>query len=399
MRGRRDRYRSRVAGSALVAAALLVVGVVAAQDPAAAPKGAGAAAGPAPQPPAKEAPAANPKGKAMRKGGLRTPGREPNKGVRKAIDPLANPVVVPDPAAPAAKGEAAPATSGTFRTRFKASIEGSEPLAMAYYPSKLGNSAPAVMLIHERDRSSKDFIDLTVAELKGLTLPEYLQKQGYAVLVADLRGHGANPRRNLSRSEWASVPGDIQTAYTCLVDRHNWGELNVAKLGVVAIGEGANVASAWVAGGGGVSSEGRAGDLGALVLVSPTVESPSPGLDARRSLTSLAARIPIDLLVGERDAASFGLVDDRHPERSIRPILKRYRTNQVETFPSALHGYQLFRLEPNLTGSIVRFLEGTIKSKGDEWEGRYLFTPVTYAEVKVTPNPVRIDPATKKPSQ
>ena len=377
----------------MVAVALLVVGGVAAQDPA--PKA-------APQPPAKGGPAANPKAKATRKGGPRTPGRAPTKGVRKAVDPLANPPEpAPDPAAPAAKGEAAPATSGTTRTRFKASVAGSDPLSMVYYPSKLGNTAPAVMLVHEKDRSSKDFVDQTVAELKGMTLPEYLQKQGYAVLAVDLRGHGANPRRNLSRSEWAAVPGDIQTAYSCLVDRHNWGELNLSKFGVVAMGEGANVAAAWAAGGGGVSSEGRAGDLGALVVVSPTIAAPSPGLEARRSLTALAARVPIDFLVGERDAASFGLVDDAQqpPERSIRPILKRYRTNQVETFPSALHGYQLFRLEPNLTGTIVRFLEGTIKAKADEWEGRYLFTPVTYTEVKVTPNPVRIDPATKKPAQ
>ena len=388
MRGRRDHW-VRAAGCAGVVAALLVVGVAPGQDPKAAP-----------QPPAgKDAGPSNPKGKPARKGGLRTPSRDPNKGARKVVDPLANPAPVPDPAAPAAKGEAAAATSGTFRTKFKASVDGSEPLSMVYYPSKLANTAPAVLLVHERDRSSKDFVDQTLAELKGMTLPEYLQKLGYAVLAVDLRGHGANPRRNLSRAEWASVPGDIQVAYTCLVDRHNWGELNLAKFGIVGLGEGANVASAWVAGGGGVSSEGRAGDVGALVVVSPMMEAPSPGLEPRRPLTALAARVPIDLLVGERDAASFGLVDDRAPERSIRPILKRYRTNQVETYPSALHAYQLYRLEPNLTGAIVRFLEGTIKPKGDEWEGRYLFTPVTYTGVSVSPNPVRIDPATKKPAQ
>jgi len=368
-----------------VAVAMLAAGVVEAQDP---PPGPAAKAAP---------PANNPKGKMSRKGGLRTPGREPVKGVRKAVDPLANPGGVDA----AAKGAVAPLPpSGTFRYRFKvATGEGMEPLALTYYPSKLGNAAPVVMLVHERDRSSKDFVDETLAELKGLTLPESLQKQGYAVLAVDLRGHGANPRRNLSKAEWATVPGDLQAAYQCLVDRHNWGELNVAKLGVVALGEGANVAAAWAAGGGGVSSEGRTGDVNALVLISPVVEAPSPGLNARPTLTTLAARVPIDLMVGERDAASFDLVDDRRPERSIRPVLKRYRTNQVETFPSALHGYQLFRLEPRLTASIARFLEGTIKAKSDEWEGRYLLAPVTYTEVKVVPNPVRIDPATKKASQ
>ena len=137
MRGRRDHW-SRAAGSAAVAAALLIVGVVSAQDPKAA----------APQPPAaKDAPA---KGKPARKGGLRTPSRDPNKGARKAVDPLANPVVVPDPAAPAGKAAEAPATSGTSRTRFKASVDGSEPLAMVYYPSKLGNAASCGRNIRRR---------------------------------------------------------------------------------------------------------------------------------------------------------------------------------------------------------------------------------------------------------
>ncbi len=316
---------------------------------------------------------------------LRAPAREPGKGVRKAGgDPLANPnananAINPnagiDPNGPLPE-------LGTYRYRYKVGAGTSEMLSAAYYPSKLGNAAPAVILVHEREHSIKDFEE-ALADLKGVTLAESLQKAGYAVMAIDLHGHGGNPRRNLTPRDWAATPGDVELAYLALVDRHNRGELNLAKLGVIGLGEGANVAAAWAAGGGGVSSEGRAGDVGALILVSPMGEAQSQGLRAAANLTTLAARVPLDLIVGERDAPSFELVD------SIKPIVKRYRLNQIETFPSALHGYQLLRLEPNLAASITKFLETTIKAKTDEWEGRYLLDPVRYSEIKVIPNPVR----------
>ncbi len=382
-------------GVAVAVALSLVAGawVAEAQDPATMPPGAGARSDPA----APGAPAKDPKAKSTRRVPLRlrTP-KEVGKGVRKAPgDPLAN------PAGLAGGANANPANQGidpngplpepgTFHYRFKVGAGTSDTLAAAYYPSKLGNTAPAVILVHERDHSLKDFEE-SLADLKGVSLAESLQKAGYAVMAIDLHGHGGNTRRNLTSREWGLVPGDLEIAYLALVDRHNRGELNVAKLGVIALGEGANVASAWAAGGGGVSSEGRAGDLGALILISPMGDAASQGLRAGGLLTNLAARVPLDLMVGERDAGSFELVD------SIKPIVKRYRANQIETFPSALHGYQLLRLEPGLTGSITKFLEATIKVKADEWEGRYLLDPIRFNEIKVLPNPVRPgDAAAKK---
>ena len=322
---------------------------------------------------------------------LKAPLREPNKGVRKgAVDPLADPaanaganpnqVVDPNAALP---------ELGTYHYRYKVSAGGSDPLQATYYPSKLANAAPAVILVHERDHSIKDFEE-ALTDLKGVSLAENLQKAGYAVMAIDLHGHGGNPRRNLTPRDWVNTPNDVELAYLALVDRHNRGELNLAKLGVVALGEGANIAASWAAGGGGVSSEGRAGDLGALVLISPMADAASQGLRAPPNLSNIAARFPIDLIVGERDAPSFEMV------RAIEPIVKRNRLSQVDTFPSALHAYQLLRLEPNLTATITKFLEGTIKTKADEWEGRYLLDPVRYSDIKILRNPVRPDPATKK---
>ena len=64
--------------------------------------------------------------------------------------------------------------------------------------------------------------------------------------------------------------GDLQSAYLFLLDRHNRGELNLAKLGVVALGDGANLAAAWAyQPGAAITSEGRPSDLSALALRAP----------------------------------------------------------------------------------------------------------------------------------
>lgn len=395
MRGRADHWSKAMAST--VALALLVVGAVVAQDPKAPPKDAAPAKDKDKGANTKPDPAADKdKGKTPSKKGrlLRAPGKVPAKGVPKAGDPLANAPnadgVVVGP------GQPAP-TAGTFHYRFKFAVAGFEPLSAAYYPTKAvtnTNTTPVVLLIHERERSSKDFEE-PIAELKKFAFAEELQKQGYAVLALDYRGHGAStPRRTLARAEWPNVVNDLQAAYYCLVDRHNRDELNLAKLGVVALGEGANVAANWAAAGGAVSSEGRASDLGALVLISPMVEAQSQGVFAKPAITQVAARIPLDIMVGERDAASFGLVDDG--PGSVKAIVRRGRLNKVETFPSALHGYKLLQFEPNLTAAIFGFLDGTIKAKADEWEGRYLLTPVAYTDVRMIKNPVRVEPAAAK---
>ena len=380
MRGRRERWSKAVATS--TALAVLVMGAVVAQDP------------PVPQQPGanQAAPPAGvaAKGKAPKKGGLRVPGGGRPKATAKAGDPLAAPGLAPaaDGNAPANPANEPPAL-GTFRYKFKIAVADVDPLAATYYPSPLANSAPVVLLVHERDRSTKDFEE-TIADLKGLTLAEDLQKQGYAVLAIDLRGHGDNPRLAQSRIEWPAMVNDLNAAYACLVDRHNRYELNLAKLGVVGLGEGANLVAAWAAKGGGVSSQGRASDLGALVLVSPMVAEQSQGLPAATPISQMAARVPMALFYGERDAASAGMV------ASVANVVKRVRNNKVESFPTALHGYKMLRLEPGITTSISKFLESTIKGKNDEWDGRYLLTPITYSEVKTIPNPRKADDAAPK---
>jgi alpha-beta hydrolase superfamily lysophospholipase len=302
---------------------------------------------------------------------VRNQGGAPLKKARpEAADPLAK--------ADDVKGKAVTVgqATGTYHYTFKLHSFDGTPLAASFYPSKLGSSAPVVILIHEANRSRKDFEE-PVTELKGQGLAEHLQDEGYAVFSMDLRGQGQNPRRNLTASDRPLLAEDIQAAYVFLLDRHNRGDFNVAKLGLIALGEGANLAVAWAyQPGAAVSTEGRPSDLNALVLVSPFPEG--YGYVLGHVLASLAPRIPLALLAGSKDNASKDAVE------SVRKMVERARLNKVELFPSSLHGFKLMRLEPKVTSAISRFLETTIKLRPAEWEPRYNLTPVTVSEIMAT---------------
>jgi pimeloyl-ACP methyl ester carboxylesterase len=288
------------------------------------------------------------------------------------------------------KGVAAIPALGTFHYTFKLHSFDGSPLASSYYPSKLGSSAPVLILIHETNRSRKDFEE-SVTELKGQGLAEHLQAEGYAVLSMDLRGQGQNPRRPITATDRSLMTTDLQAAYFFLLDRHNRGDFNIGKLGVIALGDGANLTGAWAnQPGAAASTEGRASDLNALILVSPYPQG--AGYVLSHVIASLAPRIPLALLVGSKDNASKNAVE------SVRRLVERGQFNKVELFPSSLHGFMLVRLEPKVTSAITRFLESTVKLRSTEWEPRYNLTPVTVSDILTVPNleTPGVKPGTKK---
>lgn len=274
-------------------------------------------------------------------------------------------------AAPAAVGAAAP---NTYHFNFRLHAFDGAMLAASYYRSKLGSSAPVVMLIHESGRSRKDFEE-PVLELKGQGLAEHLQGLDYAVLSLDLRGQGQNPRRALARGERPRVVEDLQAAYFFLVDRHNRGELNLSKLGVVALGDGANLAAAWAfQPGAAVTTEGHPSDLSGMALISPQPEG--TGYLLRSIVPQLATRIPMLMMAGERDNASKDAI------QAVRPNLERGRLNKIELYPSSLRGYKLLRLEPRVTATLFHFLDNTIKNRAVAWEPQYNLLPVNVTEIQ-----------------
>lgn len=328
-----------------------------------------------------------PKGKAGTKAKAKNKRREPTKRV------------APNAADPIERGEADAldkAATGMVHYRLKIKANDETSLNVVYYPAfpaRLGTNAPVLLMVHEKERSSRDFEE-PIAELKKQGFAEHMQSLGYAVLAVDLRGHGANVRKPLTPRDWTLMTGDLQAAYQFLVDRHNRGKLNLAKLGVLGIGEGANLVAAWAnTPGGAVSGEGRTSDLGAMVLVSPLADG--SGSVLRQVMGSLAPRIPLLLMAGERDPASADAV------RAVRPLVERpaggMKQNRVEFFDSSLHGYKLLWLEPKVTSVIPKFFEGTIKLKATTpWEPRYNLTPVQYEDIQLVRSPKDKDAAAAK---
>ena len=183
----------------------------------------------------------------------------------------------------------------------------------------------------------------------------------------------------MTASERPKLIEDLQAGYFFLVDRHNRGDLNLGKLGVVALGDGANLALAWaIQPGAAITIEGRPSDLNALALISPNPEGFGHGLG--HGITALASRVPLLLVTGDRDNPSKDAI------QSVRQTVQRIRLSKIELFPSALHGYKLLRLEPKVISALTHFLEMSLKNRPVEWEPQYNLTPVTFGDSQFVQN-------------
>jgi len=119
-------------------------------------------------------------------------------------------------------------------------------LAATYFPGTEGKETVPVILLHMYKGDRTEYGQLAA----------YLQSQGHAVLVPDLRGHGesttgANLRMplsatNLARDDFANmVRFDMEALKEFLRAKNNEGLLNIQKLCVVGAEMGASVARYW----------------------------------------------------------------------------------------------------------------------------------------------------------
>lgn len=107
-------------------------------------------------------------------------------------------------------------------------------LKCMWYPGTNGKQTVPVILVHDLERTRDDM----------LPLAEHLQKEGHAVIVPDLRGHGLSTTvvgsdepidyDEFKKAELASIVVDIDTCKRFLMRRNNAGELNIEMLTVVA---------------------------------------------------------------------------------------------------------------------------------------------------------------------
>lgn len=312
-------------------------------------------------------------GKASRKGGLRVGGGVPPKDVGGgAADPLEQRAEEEPKKKAAAKG-AAP--EWPFHVTFRLTGRNGQTLDAAFYPARGGADAPVLLLVHQTGpgHSSEDF-QRPSESAEGQSLAERLQKEDYAVLLITQRGHGANVRKQEVSPRDPRAPfSDLHTAYQFLIDRHNRRELNLAKFGILAVGDGANLVAGWAAqDNGAVANPGRLSDLAALAMVSPVAEA--QGVRLSPALATLAPRLPMLLITGARDTEFAD---------TLGPILRRNPASSVKPLESRLQGSRLLEFDAEAVKTLIAFLEERVKFRRNaEWEPRYLLQPIAYGEIQ-----------------
>jgi len=203
-------------------------------------------------------------------------------------------------------------------------------------------------------------------------LAKSLQKQGHAVLVPDLRGHGEStdmagttldPDRFRAR-ELATMIYDIEAAKRFLWEKHNEGLLNIELLTVVGSEFGATLAMNWVAWDWHwpqrIPTQKQGQDVKAMVLISPMTSFKGYGvLPTIRSSPALAGKLVRDnndktvrvaglLLYGsrDRDSASDARKLSRYWERNHpeEDDVKK-RTFFEKQYNTALSGLKLLQAQ------------------------------------------------------
>ncbi|MDG2382926.1 MAG: alpha/beta fold hydrolase [Pirellulaceae bacterium] len=127
-------------------------------------------------------------------------------------------------------------------------------LHCVYYPGNQGKKTVPVILVHgwegpRGEGSSRDCQELALR----------LQKDGHAVMVPDLRGHGSSTIRRLPNGQdkvierdqlrpqdFREMQLDVEAVKKFLIKKNNEGELNIELLCVIGFDMGAVVGINWV---------------------------------------------------------------------------------------------------------------------------------------------------------
>lgn len=180
-----------------------------------------------------------------------------------ALTTAANPLVTPQP------GGAVAITTETVKLTASDKVVTN---ATFYVPKKSKERNPAALLVHDAGSSSEALAPIA----------EYLHKNGFGVLVIDLRGHGKSATKDMDWAKldeearervWASALDDVQAGAEWLRKRR---DIHSSNLTVVGVRAGCALAARHA-----VDDE----NARAAVLIAP--EAQSLGFNVLRDLRSL----------------------------------------------------------------------------------------------------------------
>lgn len=221
-------------------------------------------------------------------------------------------------------------------------------------------------------------------------LATLLQRQGHAVIVPDLRGHGGSTSfrngmeftsEDFKRSERLAVShmlNDLEAVKGFLLEQNNKGELNIELLTVIGVGDmGSTVALNWVAADWSwpqLPGRKQGQDVKALILLSPS--SSFKGVTSRAALAHpfLQNKYPtksnILLIVGRNDRESYG--DTGRMYRALENAHEGSKTLYKIDKNTRLNGAKLLdpRLSLKVDNNIVNFIRLKVVDNADSFPWR-----------------------------
>lgn len=237
-----------------------------------------------------------------------------------------------------------------------------------YFASDKGKDAVPVLIIHDWGGQSSPY---------GV-LVEALHNAGFAVLIADLRGHGAsdrevadvrdarkfNPSQMNKRDIQDILIRDLEAAKGFLKDENNAERLNLNSLVLIGAGEGAVLAANWAASDWSFPSIGsvkQGQDVKALVFVSPDKQLKGVTINPIYNDANLM-RLPTLIVSGRNGPES----DD------VERLAKRIEANKRRLTRGNVTGFEMSWQATSLTtpalvtdvaavnGIIVKFLNDNV---------------------------------------
>ncbi len=246
-------------------------------------------------------------------------------------------------------------------------------LTATYYASLAGKQAVPVLMLHAMEGSRADYHQAALT----------LQKDGFAVLVPDLRGHGSSTRRGtavldvkrFTPRDFESIGLDIEACKNYLMGENNKELLNIDALSIVAAETSCILAATYAALDWSFPPlpTGKQGqDVKSLVLLSP--EWKFKTLDMIKALNHPALQEPVAVyvLVGDRTASSLG-----DAKKVMQQLEKGRRAQQDKNallleVNTTLQGTKMLNL-PNLnltSEHVQKFLDIYSRKKNFPWKSR-----------------------------
>ena len=231
----------------------------------------------------------------------------------------------------------------------------------------------------------------------------FLQNQGHAVILPDLRGHGESTtirtlggeetldRDRFKKTDYAAMALDVESVKKFLLERNNAGELNIEMLCVIGADLGPIVAVNWAA----LDWQRRdliglkqGKDVKALVLISPLQSIKGFTLSQALQNPAVASRLSMMIIFGQQDRESASdarailkRLERFHPEPSPEDAATKKALFEV-TRPTALHGTALIdpRAMLGLQVDISRFIELRLVNRSAELVWNQRKNPLEAAE-------------------